>query len=149
MARPKAHLKTKMQTALVVTYLREKGPSSKSDIMNATGIDSKRFSNMTQSWRNNPNNEVPFKYSGNKKGALWWAHEVQTPSSEVIVTKTVEKIVEVPVEVPVANLDALSCAISVVNIMQFMNDNGITTMRFGNGLVAELAGDNGINFIRE
>ena len=144
MASPKkTHLKTKMQTAMVVTYLREKGPQTKANIVKATGLDSKRFSNLTQTWRNTPNSETPFKHSGVKKGSLWAAPDALTPNQVVEVTK--EKIVEVPVQ----NLDALSCAISVVNIMHFMNDNGITTMRFGNGLVAELAGDNGINFIRE
>ena len=135
-----------MQTALVVTYLREKGPSSKGEIMNATGIESKRFSNLTQSWRNNPSNDTPFKYSGNKKGSKWSVANETSYGNEPTV-QVVEKIVEVPV--PAENLDALSCAISVVNIMRFMNDNGITTMRFGNGLVGELAGENGINFIRE
>ena len=147
MATKRVHLKTEMQTAAIATLLRVKGPMTKTEIVQATGIAPKRFSNLTQSWRNNPSNLNPFKHSGVKKGSKWAVNV--TPSKD---TKVVDKIVEVEkiVEVPVnTNLDALSCAISVVNIMHFMNDNGITTMRFGNGLVAELAGDNGINFIRE
>lgn len=63
------------------------------------------------------------------------AHQPAKPSAVVEVTKTVEKIVEVPV----GNLDAMECAISVGNIMSFMESNGITTMTFGNGMTATMA----------
>ena len=135
MASPtRTHLKTKMQTAMVVTYLREKGPSTKANIIKATGLDSKRFSNLTQTWRNTPSNDTPFKHSGVKKGSLWAAPEAIKPSAVVEITK--EKIVEVPV----GNLDALECAISVGNLIQFMNDNGISTMQFQNGMNCSLTG---------
>lgn len=142
MPRPKTHLKTKMQTALVMTYLREKGPSTKTEIIQATGIESKRFSNLTQTWRASPSEDNPYKFSGAKKGAKWAAHD---SSKDNPIPTIIEKVVEKVVEVPMLNLNALECAISVGHTIGFMQDNGITTMTFGNGMIAELA-NNGIHF---